>query len=851
MRFNVVARWAGAVLLAFLSACGGGGGGPASTKVTFAPSPVSANVQAGTVGTLTVTATVTNPPKDATYVLVEGLSPVFLDDLAITSADTTHFSVTLHSSAALEVGHHAGNLTVRLCPTVQCALTVPGTPVTLPYDVNVVPAPLAAVPLGVAEETVHWGGNPVSQLEIQVQAAGVDWTATSGASWLQIDPGTAHGTGGGGVLVRYVSAGLPLGDYTDAVTIRSTDGQEVAVPVKLHVIPAAFALVADVPSFYAINGEPIEAQAFSFGLDTGASGDWSVRSDASWLTADAQGDVLPASVLLQPDPSVGNLASGQYGANLTLSASDADDLSVVSQLTLLPSTLSTSVSSITLGGPKGRDLTSAQGLTLGLNTGTNAFPWVLSGLPNWVSSSATSGTVSHAGTPVSFTPVAAGLRAGSTSAMATFTATVNGDVVTTPVTLNMNIDQRRLLSSAWGVAFASTPTGTLLSRTLFIRDNFGGALAWTATSDSAWLTATAGGRTGGASSLVLTADPATLANGTTSIATVTVATTTPGVSPAQIRVGLYKDATGLPALTSLPLVGTYSIVADKIRPLVYTSEVAGTIRAYNAYTAAVVATIPIAGAHLSRMAVSPDGGFLYALDESSSTLHVIDLASLTETDSWNVASESSFRYSPVLAVRPNGVDVVLLGNGTAWANGRRVTGGIDAGLDLNAVEDGRVVFGATMQPGFVPRLDRWSVDHSEVSGGVLFTTSEANTIWSGGQADFAVASDGSGLYLATDSASCWSLDPTSLTPFGALPGGDYNLYSVEVTRSGRILCAAERADSGLSSDLWVYSPSGALTASYLVDPNGQGIVRMTVTADGFVAVATTYEPRIAFLPLGP
>ena len=38
--------------------------------------------------------------------------------------------------------------------------------------------------------------------------------------------------------------------------------------------------------------------------------------------------------------------------------------------------------------------------------------------------------------------------------------------VVLPLTVNLNADQRRLLPSEWGVALASTPTGTALSRTL-------------------------------------------------------------------------------------------------------------------------------------------------------------------------------------------------------------------------------------------------------------------------------------------------------------------------------------------------------------------------------------------------
>jgi hypothetical protein len=87
-------------------------------------------------------------------------------------------------------------------------------------------------------------------------------------------------------------------------------------------------------------------------------------------------------------------------------------------------------------------------------------------------------------------------------------AQVNGDALSHAVTVNVNADQRRLLASEWGVAFSTSPLGTTVSRTVTVRENFGGPVGWTASSDAAWLQVTAGGNTSsGASSLVLTADP--------------------------------------------------------------------------------------------------------------------------------------------------------------------------------------------------------------------------------------------------------------------------------------------------------------------------------------------------------
>lgn len=47
-------------------------------------------------------------------------------------------------------------------------------------------------------------------------------------------------------------------------------------------------------------------------------------------------------------------------------------------------------------------------------------------------------------------------------------AVVNGDTVTLPLLATLKVDQRRLLPSQWGVGFADTPTGSVLTRTLKI-----------------------------------------------------------------------------------------------------------------------------------------------------------------------------------------------------------------------------------------------------------------------------------------------------------------------------------------------------------------------------------------------
>jgi hypothetical protein len=648
--------------------------------------------------------------------------------------------------------------------------------------------------------------------------------------------GAATGTGAGAFIVRIVPAGLALGDYSTQLSVKSTDGQSVAVPVTLHVIAVSLAINGDVPTFTAVNGTTIAPGTLAFAFDNGASAAWTMSSDAPWMTVSALGGTTPASVTLQPDPTIGPLASGGHDAHLTLASAGVADKVVTSHLQLVAPTMTTSVQSMTLGGAKGRDIGAAQSLSLAMNTG-NAFPWSVSNAPAWLAVTSAQTSVGPVAATVNVAS-AAGAPLGSDTAALVFQSVVNGDVVTAPVVVNINADQRRLLPSTWGVGFASSPTGTVLSRTLTMRDNFGGSLAWTASSDSGWLSATASGTTGGASTLALAANPASLANGTISVASVTVSTTTPGVSPAVIRVGLWKDATGLASIVKLNSTTVANVVADRIRPLVYTNNAGTGIDVYNAYTATKVGTIANAGASLGPMAVSPDGSRLYAVDTSNRAVDVIDLTTLAKTATWSLDNAVT-QATTLVVTRPNGVEVVILADGTAYTGGRSLGRIIGLGAAMAATDDGTTLF----------NYAKWAIDYTEVGGGVLTATSLAS---GAGGDHVAVAGDGSAFYTATGYPyRCQSYSTTDLSLIGGLPGGGPYPNNVAVTSDDRAICGISDAISG--EDIWVHSAAGALLSSFQFAGSGKTLSagQMVVTPDGFVVVAPTDDPLLAFVPIGP
>lgn len=852
---SIAVRLGALVVAATLAACGGGGGGGGDSArpalLTFAPTSVTANVQEGTSATITVRGTGSDAllqSNSALYVFVVDPSRVLLPDVQLSNVDDKTLAATLHTSPSLAVGRYRGNFQVRVCRDPNCTSEFAGSPVPLPYDITITAAPLVAVATTSTQATVNRGATLAQTFTAQVSGPSLAWTATASAPWISVSP--ASGTGPGSFTIRYLTPDLAEGTYSGTVTVRSSDGQTAAIPTSLQVLPAAFVINGGLPSFAAVNGAPIAAQTLSFAINNDVPTAWTGVSSAPWMIATPLSGTTPATVTLRPDPTRGPLASGAYTSDLVLSAAGIPSRTVTTQLTLAAPTLSAPSFSLTLGGPRGRDLSTGQSLAVSLNTGTNSWPFTLGALPSWLQTTTPSGTVNQAGTTLSFSPRAAGVTAGSSSATVAVNTVVNGDSVTLPLTVNLNADQRRLVPSAWGVAFTSTSTGSVLTRTLSVSDNFGTAgLPWVASSDAAWLSATATGSTS-TTALTLTANPAALPQGVVSYATVTVSTTAaPGVQPAVIRVALWKNSSGLASIVQLP--NDYAnIVADTLRPFVYANNRGSTIDVFNAHTAQKVATISGVGGALGQMTVSPDGSLLYALDTAGRAMAVVNLDTQALAATWALGAAVD-SGTGLLAIRPNGTEVVLVGNGTAYVNGRGMASSVLATSGpMSATADSRRV---------VTLGGYYDVDYSAMSGGVLFTQylGSLNTNSGGNERDMVVSRDGTRAYSASGGGvnepgryRCAIADPRDGSYVGSLPGGDAYPNNVEVTVDGRAICGIAGFYS--TYDIWVHAPNGALLQGYKFAGYAKTLKdrQLVVTADGLVAVGLTDDPLIAFVPIG-
>lgn len=761
---------------------------PTSAPVSFTPAKLAANYNAGTSATLSVQTTVIDPKLlegENFYVYVVDPTKLLTGTVNITQIDTTHFSVSVYTSPATTKGHYQGAFQIQLCKDVNCAQTFAGSPVSLPYDFTVIEdfAPLGVTAISSTTQTMYKGGAAPNDINIAVTGAKLDWTAVSNVSWLSLNK--ASGVGDGSIGVHYNPASLAVGTYNAKVTVNSKDGQSSVVNFVLQVLQPQFSLLSGVPTFTSVNGAFIAAQPFSFELNSKFSASWSAVSLAPWLLATPlSGSSTPANITLQPDPSKNKLASGTYSANVVLSSSGVPNKTITSRLILTKPVLSAATNSLTFGGTKGR-IFAKQSLRVGLNTGKQSWPWIMSALPAGVTSSQISGAVNQDGVLLDFTVDPSKAAIGSHSYTVNITAQVNGDSVKYPVTLNLNVDQRKLLMSDWGIAFTSKPNMSMLTRTLKVRDNYAGDVPWTAVSDSHWLTVTSSGASKSSPNVTFTANPASLPLNTVSYAKVTLSSSVAGVKPAVVRVGLWKDNNGaIKAMTPAFSSAFANAKEDKIRPYIYVSSEGSTIDIYNIYTAKKVGTIN-AGVSIGAMAVSPDGNKLYALDLGERKVFAFNLNTLTKVYSWY--SGSIERATNITAVRTNGNDFIFHTGGGIHSEDKTANDSIPISgslFRLIASSDGMNLY--SKDPSSYGFVNGYSLDYSDAFGGGLMMKLRIGVETNfQGYSGFAISPDGSQLYIPN--YSCNSFNTSNLKNTSQ----DSSMYAgeVAVTFDGRVICA--------------------------------------------------------------
>jgi hypothetical protein len=415
-------------------------------------------------------------------------------------------------------------------------------------------------------------------------------------------------------------------------------------------------------SFSGVNGSAIPSATLDVSLTNGTSQLWTATAADPWIVLQPSSTTTPATLTVLVDPSKGPLASGAHASTITLSSSSGGvnltrDIPVTLSLTL--PTLSVTPASIKIGGTLGRDLST---IPVHLALGTAPLvpvTWTAHASDAWVAPATTTGTVGATAIALNVGAATTGVAAGTHTGSVTFTAPVNGDLLTATLPVTLLLDARRLVASDQGVAFAMTGGGSRLTRTLSVRDTFGGAVGWTASTDRAWLSVTPSGTTPG--EVTLQANPTGLATDALFEGSVTLKPDDASIPTETIRVGFWNGTAGLGTRT---IAGTFSrLETDPVRPYAYVHSAGSVITVYNVYTGAVVKTLSGVAPVLGSLAVSSDGTRLYAEDVTNQRVVPIDLAGGTVGTGWPIIP-----YSPanLAYTRTSGAPVLFAGYGCAY-----------------------------------------------------------------------------------------------------------------------------------------------------------------------------------------
>jgi hypothetical protein len=773
-----------------------------------------------------VVVTVTN--KDAAY-----FGAAFLDGdpgwVNVTDGGASGTSLTLLvgvNTTALPPGRRDATLTVGIADANQNVLAT--QEVRIHYTIS---ARLNVLTPALSFAAGEVGAAPPAQ-PIDVVGTGIAWSAAASHPWIHLD--TAGRTGPGRVGVTIDHAGLAPGLYQGSVTIQAAGGgASFPVPVSLDVRAAAFGPAPAGLAFSGVNGTLLAAQALPVAIEGGGAVAWTATSSDAWIVLGQASGTTPGSVTVQADPTRGPLASGTHTGTITLSATVAGrtfTADVPVQLGLSRPTLTATPDALVLGGVTGREFL-AEPVTLTLSTGAEAWAWSASASAAWAVPSASAGTVSAAGTGLTVAPDPAGLAAGTHAATIDFQVAVNGDLLTASVPVTLAVDQRRLLASDSGVALAKTPTLSKLGRTLTVRDNFGGATAWEASSDQPWLEVTASGTTPG--ELVLTADPARLGADALHEATVTVApAVADGRPPEVIRVGLWVGSTDPAPATTLYYSGHTFLAVDPVRPYAYVHSGGSAITVYNVFTEQVVGTIASVAAQLGDMTISNDGATLFVTDRTNFKIVPVSLATRTKGTPFAVGAA----VGPTLHhARTNGRGLVLTGNGCIFD----AASGAVAWPAAGCTSTGYAAVTASLRGNIwaVDSLAR-SLDATAAGGGaVLVGEYRFPNVTAWNTADYAFDEDGTRMYLAVKSPyDFYVADSTgtaqSMPHVQTLPGNAYP-NNVEVARDGRIFAG----NTGYGKNAWIYAPDGTQLRSWEIAYIGVLDRMLKVSGDGLRLVA--------------
>jgi hypothetical protein len=309
-------------LALLISACGGGGGGSSNTPPPFSIQLVNNTVawsylEGTTPAAQVVTANATGNYAGTLYVaaLVEnGPSSVAIDPNILIAINGRQSTATIFPAAGLASGTYAGHIAFLVCSDPACATTIGGTPLIVSFTVTVLPG-VHATPAALSIAQVS-GQSARQDFTVQPGTGESAFTVGQPAPFVQVSNLSATG-------FSVTLPSLPVGSYQSAIPLTGSLGSQSSIPVSytvtapiggehgLSVNPGTLTMTAIRGAQSAPQSIMVDEPSWLPGLQAPT---FSYAQGQDWLR------VTPIAGGYSVVADATNLASGTYGAYITISA---------------------------------------------------------------------------------------------------------------------------------------------------------------------------------------------------------------------------------------------------------------------------------------------------------------------------------------------------------------------------------------------------------------------------------------------------------------------------------------------------------------------------------------------------
>lgn len=423
--------------------------------------------------------------------------------------------------------------------------------------------------------------------------------------------------------------------------------------------------------------------------------------------------------------------------------------------------------------------------------------------------------------------------------------------------LDVDFDTRKTIHTLYasddGIALTSFPESGHLQETVTVFDSLGlNTTSWSASSNQDWLSVTSNGFSG--DELVLTADASTLAADTLYFAEVTISSSDAAVAESRgIRVALWVGAEEPSKfVTSSTINGG---LVDPIRPYIYVREQDNTVKVYNIYNQALVATFPNKLPEFGNLQMSSDGSYLYCSNLNNREMLAIDLDNPANIKHWD-SEVIDYRYA-----RPAGHPVLISDTGhyTDALTGEHFDALVPY-VRLNSSSNARVfdvsADGRHFCISFTYEHGCFEVDYVEEGGTNIIARPIDDTFLSSATYSQFILNDNASIVYFLDDKYVGNkitiLNRDSMTT--SIIEADRQLESIVVAPNGAVIGCSGSGQA--RDDFFVYSPDGELMESFTIadQTTDSGSCKVSLSGDGKLAIVdqflfADYPQKSAFIRL--